>query len=92
MLSIPNVSPKMWWEARLQDGNEITFMHFVVVLVSCLDWLKLLKVVIEVIVCSTEKQIRFVVTRGGGGGLGRWQGNWMKAVRRYKLPVKTNRY
>ena len=27
-----------------------------------------------------EKEIRFVVTRGG-------EANWMKAVKRYKLPV-----
>ena len=30
-----------------------------------------------------EKEIRFVVTRGKGGG----RGNWMKIVKRYKLPV-----
>ena len=30
-----------------------------------------------------EKEIRFVVTRGGGWG----EGNWMKVVKRYKLPV-----
>ena len=30
----------------------------------------------------TGKEIRFVVTRDGSGG---W--NWMKAVKRYKLPV-----
>lgn len=30
-----------------------------------------------------EKKIRFVVTRGKGGG----EGNWMKANKRYKLLV-----
>ena len=29
----------------------------------------------------TEKEIRFVVTRGGG-----W-GDWMQAVKKYKLPI-----
>lgn len=32
-----------------------------------------------------EKEIRFVVTRGGGGGWG-WR-NWMKGVRRDKFPA-----
>ena len=31
-----------------------------------------------------EKEIRFVVTKGGGGV----RGNWMKIVKGYKLPVK----
>ena len=31
----------------------------------------------------TQKEIRFVVTRRWGGG----RGNWMKAVKRYQLPV-----
>lgn len=39
----------------------------------------------------TEKEIRFVVTRGrgrvGGGGWGGGR-NWMKVVERYKLPAE----
>ena len=35
----------------------------------------------------TEKEIKFVVTRGGGGG-GRLEGeNWRKVVKRYELPA-----
>ena len=30
-----------------------------------------------------EKDIRFVITRGRSGG----RGNWMKAVKMYKLPI-----
>ena len=34
---------------------------------------------------QTEKKIKFVIIRGGGvGGRGR---NWMKVIKRYKLPV-----
>ena len=36
----------------------------------------------------TEKEIKFVVTRGGGGRGGRLEGeNWRKVVKRYELPA-----
>lgn len=41
MLSIPNASQEGGGgRPGSKGGNEVTFMHFVVILVSCLDWLK----------------------------------------------------
>ena len=34
-----------------------------------------------------EKEIRFVITGGGGGRSVLGRGNWMKVVKKYKLPV-----
>ena len=79
----------MFHQKCRKRSDEITSVHFVVVPIFCLDWLKPSNVMIMMImfhrkgdqICGYQRQ------RSGQGVR-----NWVKAVKKYNLPVIRNRY